>query len=94
MKEEPDVTKQDIGRITEVQQQAILQKCEKTPRTTRPGTEKGYCVYIEDEGSIYLETIDENGAPTLVLDTETDRQLPTDRITEQDTDKYFVPHEE
>ena len=27
----------------------------------------------------------------LVLDTETDRQLPTDRITEWDTDKYFAP---
>ena len=54
----------------------ILQKCEKTPCTTRPGTEKGYYVYIEDEGSVYLETIDEKGVPTLALDMETDRQLP------------------
>ena len=30
----------------------------------------------------------------LVLDTETDRQLPTDHITEQDTNKYFTPPEE
>ena len=30
----------------------------------------------------------------LVLDTETNRQLPTDRITERDTDKYFVPPED
>ena len=29
----------------------------------------------------------------LVLDTQTDRQLPTDSITEQDTGKYFVPPE-
>ena len=48
----------------------------------RPGTEKGYYEYIEDEGGIYLETIDERGIPTLVLDTKTDRQLPTDHITE------------
>ena len=27
----------------------------------------------------------------LILDTETDRQLPTDHIMEQDTDKYFAP---
>ena len=94
MKEEPDVTKQDIGWITEVQRQAILQKHEKIPRTTRPGTEKGYYVYIEDEGSVYLETINEKGVLTLVLGTEIDRQLPTDRIMEQDTDKYFVPPEE
>ena len=30
----------------------------------------------------------------LVLDTETDRQLPTDRITEHDTDKYFTQPDE
>ena len=94
MKEEPDVTKQDIRQITEVQQQAILWKCEKTPHTTRPGTKKGYYVYMEDEGSVYLETINEKGVPTLVLDTETYRQLPTDHIMEQDTDKYFTPPEE
>ena len=94
VKEEPDVTKQDIRRITEVQRQTILWKCEKTPRTTRLGTEKGYYVYIEDEGGVYFETIDEEGVPTLVLDTETDRQLPTDHIMEQDTDKYFAPPDE
>ena len=60
----------------------------------RLGTEKGYYVYIEDEGGMYLETIDEKGIPMLVLDTETDRQLPTDHITEQDTDKYFAPPDE
>ena len=39
---------------------------------------------------MYLETIDEKGVPKLVLDTETDRQLPTDLVMEQDTDKYFT----
>ena len=57
----------------------------------RPSTEKGYYVYIEDKGGVYLETINEKGVPTLVLDTKTDRQLPTDCIMEQDTDKYFAP---
>ena len=41
-----------------------------------------------------METIDEKGVPMLVLDTETDRQLPTDHIMEQDTDKYFTPPDE
>ena len=72
----------------------ILWKHKKTPHTTGPGTEKGYYVYIEDEGSVYLETIDEKGVPTLVLDMETNRQLPTDHIMEQDTDKYFAPCDE
>ena len=60
----------------------------------RLGTEKGYYVYIDDEGGMYLETINEKGVAMLVLDTETDRQLPTDRIMEQDTDKYFAPPDE
>ena len=41
-----------------------------------------------------LEMIDEKGVPMLVLDTETDRQLPTDLITEQDTDRYFTQPDE
>ena len=39
---------------------------------------------------MYLETIVKKGVPTLVLDTETDRKLPTDHIMEQDTNKYFM----
>ena len=94
VKEEPDVTKQDTRRITEVQQQAILWKCKKAPQTTRLGIEKGCYVYVEDEGGVYLETINEKGVPTPVLETETDRQLPTDRIMEQDTNKYFTQFDE
>ena len=56
--------------------------------------EKGYYVYVEDEGDVYIETVDENGVSTLVLDTETDQQLMTDYITEKDTEKYFVQPEE
>ena len=90
VKVEPDASKQDIGQISEVQQQTILQKCEGAPRTMRPGTNKGYYVYIENEGGVYVETVDEKGVPTLVLDTETDKQLTTDLITEEGTDKYFT----
>ena len=43
---------------------------------------------------MYLEKIDEKGVAMIVLDTETDRQLPTDHIMEQDTDKYFMPPDE
>ena len=52
--------------------------------------EKEYYVYVEDEGNVYIETMDENGAPTLVLDTETDQQLMMDYITKKDMEKYFV----
>ena len=69
---------------------AILQKLERAPHTTRPGTDKGYYIYIEDEGGVYVETVDEKGVLTLVLDTETDKRLTTDLIMEEDTDKYFT----
>ena len=50
-------------------------------------------MYVEDEGVVYIETVDEEGVPMLVLDMETDRQLVTHYITEQDTEKYFVQQE-
>ena len=90
VKAEPDASKQDIGQISEVQQQAILQKHEGAPQTMRPGTDKGYYIYIEDEGGVHVETVDEKGVLTLVLDTETDKQLMTDLITEEGMDKYFT----
>ena len=37
-----------------------------------------------------METVDEEGVSTLVLDMETDKRLMTDLITEEDTDKYFT----
>ena len=49
---------------------------------------------MEDEGNVYTETVDENGVPTLVLDTETDQQLMMAYITKKDTEKYFVQPEE
>ena len=51
-------------------------------------------MYVEDEGGEYIEMVDEEGVPMLVLDTETDRHLATDYIMEQDTEKYFVEQEE
>ena len=51
-------------------------------------------MYVEDEGGVYIETTDEQGVLTLVLDTETDMYLMTDYIIEQDTEKYFVKQEE
>ena len=51
-------------------------------------------MYVEDEGGVYIEKADEKGVPMLVLDMETDRQLMTDYITEQNTEKYFVQQEE
>ena len=56
----------------------------------RPGTNKVYYVYTEDEGGIYVDPIDEKGVLTLVLDTETDKWLTTDLIMEEDTDRYFT----
>ena len=39
---------------------------------------------------MYVETVDEKGIPTLVLDTETDKRLKMDLIMGEGTDKYFT----
>ena len=93
-KVEPDEEKRDIRRITDVEQQVILQKKERIPQRTKTGTEKGYYVFIEDDDDIYLETKDEQGETVLVLNTEMNQQLVPDLITEKDTDKYFVQPDE
>ena len=49
---------------------------------------------MEDEGAVYIETVDKIGVPTPVLDTETDQQLMMDYITEKDVEKYFVQPKE
>ena len=67
-----------------------MHKRERIPRSTRPGTDKGYYVYVADEGGVYIKTIVKKGILTLVMDTDTDKQLATDYITEQDTEKYFI----
>ena len=94
VKVEPDEEKRDIGRIIEVEQQAILQKKERIPQTTKPGIEKGYYVYIEDDDDTYLEIKDEHGETVLVLDMETNQQLVPNLITEKDMNKYFVQPDE
>ena len=45
MKEEPDVTKQDILQITEVQQQAILWKCKDITYNKTRHREGLLCLY-------------------------------------------------
>ena len=70
--------------------QVILHKHERIPCSTRPGTEKGYDVYVETEGGVHIETIEEKGILTLVLDTDMNKQLATDYITKQDMEKYFI----
>ena len=67
-----------------------MHKCERILCSTRPCTDKGYYVYVEDEGGVYIETIDEKGILTLVLDTDMDKQLATDYITKKDMEKYFI----
>ena len=51
-------------------------------------------MHVKDEGGVYIDMVDEEGIPMLVLDTETDRQLATEYITKQDTEKYFVQEEQ
>ena len=65
-------------------------KQDEIPRAERPGTSKGYYLYIEDDVGCMIEQ--EDG--TLIPNTDTQRQLPTDLIRETEAATYQVPEEE
>ena len=56
-------------------------KQDDIPRTDRPGTSKGYYLFVEDDAGCMDK---------LVRDMDTDQRLPTDLITEEEAAMYQV----
>ena len=52
----------------------------------RPGTSKGYCLFVEDDAGCMVE---QQGGQ-MVRDTDTDQCLPMDLITEEEAATYQV----
>ena len=77
VQEEP-LEHQEIEKMTEKQRVRTLLKQDEIPRSNRPGTTKGYYLYVEDDQGCMVEQ--EDG--TLVPDTEAEQVLPMDKITE------------
>ena len=73
--------------MTEEQRKRALTKQDDIPRTNRPGTSKGYYLFVEDDEGCMVE----QGDGRLVRDTDTDQRLPMDLITEEEAAMYQVP---
>ena len=56
----------------------------------RPGTDRGYYLFIEDDVGCLIE----QQSGQMIQDTDTDRHLPTDLITEAKASTYQVPEQD
>ena len=56
----------------------------------RPGTNRGYYLFVEDDVGCLIE----QQSRQTIQDTDTDQHLPTDLITEAEADTYQVPEQD
>ena len=65
-------------------------KQDEIPCMERPGTDRGYYLFIEDDVGCLIE----QQSRQTIQDTDTDRHLPTDLITEAEANTYQVPEQD
>ena len=65
-------------------------KQDEIPRMERPGTDRGYYLFVEDDAGCLIEQQSEQ----TIQDTNTDRHLSTDLITEAEASTYQVPEQD
>ena len=79
--------KQELHQMTEKQRVWTQIKQDEIPRTDRPGTGRGYYLFIEDDAGCIVE----QWSGQVIWDTDTEQHLPTDLITEEEAATYQVP---
>ena len=79
--------KQELHQIMEERRVQALIKQDEIPRTDRPGTSKGYYLFVEDDAGCMVEQQGEQ----VIRDTDTKQCLPMDLITEEEAATYQVP---
>ena len=89
VREEP-AGRQELHRMTERQKTQFRVKQDEIPRMERPGTDRGYYLFIEDDTGCLIE----QQSGQTIQDTDTDRHLPTDLITEAEASTYQVPEQD
>ena len=59
---EPEVPeKQELQKLSEIQRTKLLVKQDKIPRMDRPGTNRGYYLFVKDDTGCIMEQQDEEG---------------------------------
>ena len=76
--------------MTERQRTQIQIKQDEIPHMERPGTNRGYYLFVEDDAGYLIE----QQSGQTVQDTDTDQHLPTDLITEAEAAMYQVSEQD
>ena len=76
--------------MTEKQRIWTQIKQDEIPRTDRPGTGKGYYLFLEDDAGCMVK----QWSGQVLRDTDTEQHLPTDLITEEEATAYQVPEQD
>ena len=76
--------------MTERQKTQFQVKQDEIPRMEKPGTKRGYYLFVEDDAGCLIEQQNKR----TVQDTDIDQQLPTDLITEAEASTYQVPEQD
>ena len=79
--------RQELHRMTEKQRIQTQLKQDEIPRTDRPGTGKGYYLFMEDDAGCMVE----QWSRQVIQDTDTEQHLPTNLITEAEATTYQAP---
>ena len=87
--EEP-AGRQELHQMTERQKTQFQVKQDEIPRMERPGTDTGYYLFVENDTGCLIE----QQSRQMIQDTDTDRHLPTDLITEAKASMYQVPEQD
>ena len=53
--------KQELHRLTEAQQTRLMVKQDEIPRIEKPGTNRGYYLFVEDDSRCMVEQQDKEG---------------------------------
>ena len=88
VREEP-AGRQELHQMTERQKIQFRVKQDEIPHMERPGTDRGYYLFVEDDAGCLIE----QQSRQMIQDTDTDRHLPTDLITEAEASTYQVPEQ-
>ena len=81
--------RQELHQMMEKQRTRTQIKQDEIPRTDKPGTGRGYYLFIEDDAGCVIE----QQSRQVIRDTDTEQHLPTDSITEAETATYQVPEQ-
>ena len=82
--------RQELHQMTEKQRIQTQIKQDEIPQTDRPGTGRGYYLFMEDDAGCMVK----QWSGQVIWDTDTEQHLPTDLITKEEATTYQVPEQD